>query len=180
MIELARPDYQSLVAELATQRAALSEELNTIDRLIRLIRTDSRSALTSHMKVSAAMISQVVCVAFEISKEEIDSRRRQRRLVIPRHIAMWLCSKLTPMSLPQIGRAFGGRDHTTVIHAIRKTMEMDGAPGEMRDGLLQALTELFETQDRGDAADDFQLSYDQQAAITFLNRIRSMQEASHE
>ena len=52
--------------------------------------------------------------------EEFLSKKRNKQLVTPRHVAMYLCRKLTDASLPLIGEAFGGRDHTTVLHAIEK------------------------------------------------------------
>ena len=48
------------------------------------------------------------------------SKRRQAHIVLPRQVAMYLAKELTQKSLPEIGDAFGGRDHTTVLHAVRK------------------------------------------------------------
>lgn len=64
-------------------------------------------------------IQEQVCQAFDITITQLKSARRAKPLIAPRHIAMWLCCKLTTASLPAIGAAFGGRDHTTVIHAKR-------------------------------------------------------------
>ena len=50
----------------------------------------------------------------------MDSAKRSRNLVVPRQIAMYLCKEMTDNSLPQIGKEFGGRDHTTVLHACKK------------------------------------------------------------
>ena len=55
---------------------------------------------------------------------DLHSRQRTRRIVRPRQIAMSLAKELTSMSLPEIGDAFGGRDHTTVLHAQRKISEL--------------------------------------------------------
>lgn len=55
--------------------------------------------------------------------DEMTSARRQRDLVIARQEAMWRCKKETPYSLPRIGTFFGGRDHTTVLHAVRRHEE---------------------------------------------------------
>jgi len=51
---------------------------------------------------------------------ELLSKKRNKQLVYPRHIAMYLCRRLTDASFPQIGEQFGGRDHTTVMHATEK------------------------------------------------------------
>lgn len=62
-----------------------------------------------------ALVAQTYCVTLC----DILSRRRDQRTVRPRHIAIWLARQTTFCSLPEIGQAFGGRDHTTVLHAIR-------------------------------------------------------------
>ncbi len=55
------------------------------------------------------------------------SNRRTRVIVKPRQVAMYLSKTMTPRSFPEIGRRFGGRDHTTVLHAVRKIEEMIAA-----------------------------------------------------
>lgn len=70
--------------------------------------------------VTITQIQYIVCARFNISRIELLAERRTAAIVRPRHIAMWLAKKLTTRSLPQIGRQFGGRDHTTVLHATRK------------------------------------------------------------
>ncbi len=65
-------------------------------------------------------IQQVVCKHYSISKNDLLSSCRARNLVRPRQIAMFLSKVMTPRSLPEIGKRFGGRDHTTVLHAVRK------------------------------------------------------------
>ena len=65
-------------------------------------------------------IQRVVARHYNVSKADLLSSRRTRTIVRPRQIAMYLAKVLTPRSLPEIGRRFGGRDHTTVLHAVRK------------------------------------------------------------
>jgi chromosomal replication initiator protein len=65
-------------------------------------------------------IQRVVARHYNVSKSDLLSSRRTRTIVRPRQIAMYLAKMLTPRSLPEIGRRFGGRDHTTVLHAVRK------------------------------------------------------------
>ncbi len=65
-------------------------------------------------------IQQVVCKHYNVSKADLLSPCRSRTLVRPRQIAMYLAKVMTPRSLPEIGKRFGGRDHTTVLHAVRK------------------------------------------------------------
>ncbi len=69
-------------------------------------------------------IQKVVATHFNVSKNDLLSARRTRAIVRPRQIAMYLAKTLTPRSFPEIGKRFGGRDHTTVLHAVRKVEEL--------------------------------------------------------
>lgn len=69
-------------------------------------------------------IQRIVARQFNVSKNDLLSNRRTRVIVRPRQIAMYLAKVMTPRSLPEIGRRFGGRDHTTVLHAVRKIEEL--------------------------------------------------------
>lgn len=71
-------------------------------------------------------IQRVVARHYNVSRQELVSNRRTRVIVKPRQIAMYLSKTMTPRSFPEIGRRFGGRDHTTVLHAVRKIEEMIG------------------------------------------------------
>jgi len=64
-------------------------------------------------------IQRLVARHYNVSKQDMLSNRRTRAVVRPRQMAMYLAKELTPRSLPEIGRSFGGRDHTTVLHAVR-------------------------------------------------------------
>jgi chromosomal replication initiator protein len=69
-------------------------------------------------------IQKRVAEHFKIRVSDMSSARRSRAVARPRQVAMYLSKQLTSRSLPEIGRAFGGRDHTTVIHAVRKIEEL--------------------------------------------------------
>ena len=69
-------------------------------------------------------IQRKVAEHFNIKLGEMTSDRRARAIARPRQVAMYLAKQLTTRSLPQIGRKFGGRDHTTVMHAVRKIEEL--------------------------------------------------------
>lgn len=71
-------------------------------------------------RVKIEDIQKLVATHFNVSRADILSARRTASVVRPRQIAMYLAKVLTPRSLPEIGRRFGGRDHTTVLHAVRK------------------------------------------------------------
>jgi chromosomal replication initiator protein len=67
------------------------------------------------------LIQQLTCEAFGITLEELVSQERTARVAWPRQVAMYLCREHTDQSLPAIGRRFGNRNHTTVLHACRRT-----------------------------------------------------------
>jgi chromosomal replication initiator protein len=69
-------------------------------------------------------IQQIVCKHFSVTKADLLSSCRARTLVRPRQIAMYIAKVITGRSLPEIGRRFGNRDHTTVLHAVRKIEDM--------------------------------------------------------
>ena len=73
--------------------------------------------------VTINLIQDVVANYYNLNIDELKSQRRTRNIAYPRQIAMYLSRKLTDMSLPKIGEEFGGRDHTTVIHAYEKISE---------------------------------------------------------
>jgi len=67
-----------------------------------------------------AQIQAEVCRYYKINHIDLIGSKRKNEIVFPRHIAMYLCQELTDSSFPRIGQAFGGRDHTTVMHAVNK------------------------------------------------------------
>lgn len=69
---------------------------------------------------SVAAIQYSVARFFSVTRADILSARRTANVVLPRHIAVYLAKHLTPFSYPAIGRFFGGRDHTSAIHAVRR------------------------------------------------------------
>ena len=73
--------------------------------------------------ITIDLIQDMVSSYFNLRVEDFKSQRRTRNVSYPRQIAMYLCRKFTDMSLPKIGEEFGGRDHTTVIHAYEKISE---------------------------------------------------------
>ncbi|MEL6342276.1 MAG: chromosomal replication initiator protein DnaA [Myxococcota bacterium] len=74
--------------------------------------------------LTAEEIIQTVASFFHIKVSDLKGKRRLKQYVRPRHLAMWLCREQTDLSFPDIGRAFGGRDHATVQHACKKVRKM--------------------------------------------------------
>jgi len=93
--------------------------------------------------VSISNIQTTVAEYYRIKTSDLMSKRRNRTIARPRQMAMALAKELTNHSLPEIGDAFGGRDHTTVLHACRKIRELRDSSADMREDykkLLRALT----------------------------------------
>ena len=85
-------------------------------------------------------IEEIVATRFHVKVSEMKSRRRSKTLVYPRQIAMYLCRQLTDASFPEIGRHFGGKDHTTIIHACKQI----GKKREANDSVRATLESLKE------------------------------------
>jgi len=75
-------------------------------------------------QVTIESIQELVSDRFGLSLQELCGDRRSQNIVYPRQVAMYLSRELTDSSLPKIGKQFGGRDHTTVIHATSKIARM--------------------------------------------------------
>src|SRR5699024_156908 len=81
--------------------------------------------------ITLESIQKTVAAYFKIRVSDLLSSRRSRSIARPRQIAMCLAKELTNHSLPEIGDAFGGRDHTTVLHACRKIRELRDSNGRV-------------------------------------------------
>ena len=90
--------------------------------------------LRSHdRKITMDEIQRRVADRYNLRLADLIGPRRARAIARPRQIAMWLCKRLTTRSLPEIGRQFGGRDHTTVMHGVRRIDELAAADGQFAD-----------------------------------------------
>ena len=85
------------------------------------------------MPLRLADIKEAVTREFKVSRVDLDSDRRDREITIPRHVAYKLAKMHTKMSLPNIGRNFGGRDHTTIISGVRSIDKRLAEEPELRD-----------------------------------------------
>ena len=104
---LAYARFNNAAVNVGTAREALKDLLAVLNR-----------------QVSIENIQKTVADYFKIKVSEMYSKKRFRSVARPRQVAMALAKELTQQSLPEIGEAFGGRDHTTVLHACRKTQEL--------------------------------------------------------
>ena len=108
------------------------------------VRETLRDLIAVHdRQISLDNIQRMVADYYKIKISDLLSKRRNRSVARPRQVSMALCKELTDHSLPEIGEAFGGRDHTTVLHACRKIKELCDTDLAIRDdynNLLKALT----------------------------------------
>lgn len=108
----------------------------------------AQAMLADSVRANARRITvdeiQKACAAhYRIEPSEMRSKRRARAVARPRQVAMYLAKKLTPRSLPEIGRIFGGRDHSTVIHAVRTIEQLRQVNAEI-DSDIRALQRQLE------------------------------------
>ena len=89
----------------------------------------------SRVQVSVEVIQKTVADYYKIKISDMYSKRRPANIALPRQVAMYLAKELTQKSLPEIGELFGGRDHTTVLHAVRKLTELRQRNTEMNHDL---------------------------------------------
>jgi chromosomal replication initiator protein len=123
---LAYARFNNQQVTVATAREALKDLLAVISR-----------------QVSIENIQKTVADYFKVRVADLLSQRRNRSIARPRQIAMALSKELTSHSLPEIGDAFGGRDHTTVMHACKRIRELQDLEQKMREdysNLLRTLT----------------------------------------
>ena len=97
----------------------------------------------SENKVTIDLIQTIVCKFFKISKNEMLSSRRSRYLVRPRQTAIYLTKILTSKSLPEIGREFSNRDHTTIIHSVKTIEKLKENDQEMIDNINKLKNQIL-------------------------------------
>jgi chromosomal replication initiator protein len=99
--------------------------------IARLTLDEAQAILRPHLacnerRVTVDHIQKVVAEHYQMKQTDLISERRARAVARPRQVAMWLAKQITTRSLPDIGRRFGGRDHTTVLHAVRRIEALKG------------------------------------------------------
>ena len=113
--------------------ATLNAKPHTVESAEAAIRDLIRTREPKRVKIED--IQKLVASHYNVSRADILSSRRTATVVRPRQIAMYLSKALTPRSLPEIGRRFGGRDHTTVLHAVRKIENLCSAETALAEEL---------------------------------------------
>jgi chromosomal replication initiator protein len=89
----------------------------------------------TNRQISLELVQKTVSDFYKIKVADMYSQKRTRAIARPRQVAMWLTRELTSHSLPEIGEAFGGRDHTTVMHACRTIIDLRGKDTRLNNDL---------------------------------------------
>ena len=92
--------------------------------------------------ISIDLIQKKVAAYYNIRQSDIVGKKRVKQIVFPRQIAMYLARDLTESSLPKIGKEFGGKDHTTVLHAIDKIEKQLAEDDNLQDDIRNLRMEL--------------------------------------
>ncbi|MGV8145359.1 MAG: chromosomal replication initiator protein DnaA [Alkaliphilus sp.] len=136
---------QSNIRELegALIRIVAYSSLTNCEITVDLASEALKEVFSSKTKIlNIALVKDVVSKHFDIKKEDFNSKKRTRSIAFPRQVAMYLSRELTDLSLPKIGESFGGRDHTTVMHAHAKILSSLEKTPSLRDKLEIIISEL--------------------------------------
>ena len=109
---------------------------------------DGETAVRGGNAPSIQMIAEIVTRFYNVKLTDLLSKRRHKSIALPRQVAMWLARRHTRYSLEEIGGYFGGRDHTTVMHAVRTTEDRANADPKFRAELEHVEQELLERGSR--------------------------------
>ena len=141
VFEFLATEVTSSVRELvgALNRVLAFSKINTKSPNLSECKKILKDFINSNNKsINVEFIQNLVATHFNLNLQEMLSPRRSRALARPRQIAMYLAKQHTTNSLPDIGRKFSNRDHTTVIHAVKKIDELIKKDNEIR----QSVTEI--------------------------------------
>ena len=125
LIDRTPGSIRELEGGLNTLAAAAGQRISslTVDEVQSLLSAGFRA---SERRITVDEIQKVTADHFGLKQADLLSPRRTRQVARPRQVGMYLCKQLTTRSYPDIGRRFGGRDHTTVLHGVRRIEELIG------------------------------------------------------
>lgn len=132
---------QKIASNVRELEGALNRLIAHAELVGRAVTVDTAQDLLSDLlrandrRTTIEDIQRRVCEHYSIRLADMHSPRRARPVARPRQLAMYLCKQLTTHSLPEIGRKFGGRDHTTIIHGVRKIEELLATDATLRADL---------------------------------------------
>lgn len=145
IIDLIARQFQSNIRELegALTRVVAYSDLRGKALTVEMAEVALTDLLPQHNKLEPERVMDVVASAFGISRAKILSRERTREAALPRQVVMYLLREEANVSLPQIGQALGGRDHTTVIYACEKIADMIERDDRLRRQIVQIRDTLY-------------------------------------
>ena len=148
---------EDVISFLASEsKTNIRELIGVLNRVIAFTRVHNKTLTIADCKnilkdvfnqirvITVDKIQNVVSNYFNIALSEMLSQRRSRPLARPRQVAMYLAKKMTTRSLPEIGRRFANRDHTTVIHALKTITRLSEQDDEMKKNINQIKSLLLE------------------------------------
>jgi chromosomal replication initiator protein len=145
LLEIIARQIQSNIRELegALTRVLAYSDLTGQVLCTELVQVALADLLPNRNSVDPDYVVNAVADAFGVSVDQLVGSNRSRDIALPRHVAMYLLRKEVNISLPQIGEAFGGRDHTTVMHACSKVADLIERDDRLRRQILQIREQLF-------------------------------------
>ena len=139
--------FKFLASEVSS---SIREMVGALNRVLAFVKINTKSPTiyecskilkdfinSNNKSVSVESIQNIVATHFNLNLQEMLSPRRSRSLARPRQIAMYLAKQYTTNSLPDIGRKFSNRDHTTVIHAVKKINELIKKDNEIKESVIE-------------------------------------------
>jgi hypothetical protein len=119
-------------------QASLPNRVYSDDEYVAEFFTEKQERVATPVSVEA--IQKAICKRYGITRNDLLSQRRTWNVVIPRHVGIYLSRELTPLSLPRIAALFGGKDHTTAMNSVRRTLELMANDPKVKE----AVDELME------------------------------------
>ncbi len=145
IIEMIARQIQSNIRELegALTRVLAFSDLSGMPLTTQLVTSALADLLPQRSSMEPRQVVTTVARAFGVTTEQMLGRDRSRGVALPRQVAMYLLREVANVSLPQIGQALGGRDHTTVMYACDKVADLIERDDHLRRQVVQLRDQLF-------------------------------------
>lgn len=132
-------ELEGALLKLSAFASLTGSELN-LDLAKKVLKEERPEA--KDIKINPEQILKMVAHQFQMSLADLKSERKNRQLALPRQLAMYLCRKYSHLSLPDIGTLFGGKNHTTVLHAIRRIGKLQDADPLLKESITKLESSL--------------------------------------
>lgn len=147
VIEYIADNIQSNIRELegALNRVIRYADLSQKELNLSTAKEALKDILASYnttKEVNLVRIKEMVSIAYNVSLDDLNSKKRSKNIVFPRQVAMYLARTMLDISLPSIGEEFGGKDHTTVMHAIKKVEDEISKSDTIRVKIEKIISDL--------------------------------------